>query len=53
MIFYLLTVNIIDATKERIEAHPHDPMARWDDARDGRSTETGSGRGYGLKPCRA
>ena len=32
LIFYLLSMNIIDETEERIEQHTHDPIARWDAA---------------------
>jgi phthiodiolone/phenolphthiodiolone dimycocerosates ketoreductase len=32
MIFYLLTMNIIDSTEQRVDAHTRDPIARWDAA---------------------
>jgi len=32
LIFYLLAMNIIDTTEERVEALTHDPIARWDSA---------------------
>jgi phthiodiolone/phenolphthiodiolone dimycocerosates ketoreductase len=32
MIFYLLTMNIIDETEEKVEQHTHDRIARWDAA---------------------
>jgi phthiodiolone/phenolphthiodiolone dimycocerosates ketoreductase len=32
LIFYLLSMNIIDETEDRVEAHTHDPIARWDAA---------------------
>jgi phthiodiolone/phenolphthiodiolone dimycocerosates ketoreductase len=32
MIFYLLAMNIIDETEEKIDQHTHDPIARWDAA---------------------